>query len=128
MTIIASAKPVNFVMTVDAARSRPYYTEMLGLALGQQDDFATVYDPAGTILRVTEVPDFGADPHPVLGWSVADMTAAVTKLAARGVVFTVHDGFGQDALGIWTAPDGGAKVAWFNDPDGKVLSMTKPAL
>ena len=56
MTIIASAKPVNLVMTVDAARSRLYYTETLGLALGQQDDFATVYDPAGTILRVTEVP------------------------------------------------------------------------
>ena len=56
------------------------------------------------------------------------MTAAVTKLAARGVVFTVHDGFGQDALGIWTAPDGGAKVAWFNDPDGNVLSLTEPAL
>jgi hypothetical protein len=30
----------------------------------------------------------------------------------------------QDQLGIWNAP-GGAKVAWFKDPDGNVLSVTQ---
>jgi predicted enzyme related to lactoylglutathione lyase len=28
--------------------------------------------------------------------------------------------------GIWSAP-GGAKVAWFKDPDGNVLSLTQLA-
>jgi len=32
---------------------------------------------------------------------------------------------GQDALGIWTAPDGSSKVAFFNDPDGNGLSLTQ---
>jgi hypothetical protein len=32
----------------------------------------------------------------------------------------------QDADGIWTAP-GGARVAWFPDPDGNVLSLTQSA-
>ena len=31
---------------------------------------------------------------------------------------------GQDERGIWTAP-GGAKIAWFKDPDGNVLSVTQ---
>jgi hypothetical protein len=36
-----------------------------------------------------------------------------------------RDGFpGVDELGIWAAP-GGAKVAWFKDPDGNLLSLTE---
>jgi hypothetical protein len=30
----------------------------------------------------------------------------------------------QDDDGIWTAP-GGAKIAWFKDPDGNVLSIAQ---
>jgi hypothetical protein len=30
----------------------------------------------------------------------------------------------QDELGIWTAPTG-AKVAWFKDPDGNILSISE---
>ena len=30
----------------------------------------------------------------------------------------------QDELGVWSAP-GGARVAWFKDPDGNVLSLTQ---
>jgi catechol 2,3-dioxygenase-like lactoylglutathione lyase family enzyme len=125
MSDLAVAMPVTFIITADAARSRAFYETTLGLKLGPQDAFATVYDLAGTILRVTEVPGFAAGPHPVLGWKVADITATVTALTAKGVAFTIYPGFGQDALGVWTAPDGKARVAWFNDPDGNVLSLTQ---
>jgi predicted enzyme related to lactoylglutathione lyase len=30
----------------------------------------------------------------------------------------------QDANGIWKSPSG-AKVAWFKDPDGNILSITQ---
>ncbi len=30
-----------------------------------------------------------------------------------------------DERGIWTSPDGGCKVAFFNDPDGNGLSLTQ---
>jgi hypothetical protein len=33
-------------------------------------------------------------------------------------------GHHQDEGGIWKAP-GGARVAWFKDPDGSVLSVTQ---
>ncbi len=31
----------------------------------------------------------------------------------------------QDELGVWLSPSG-ARVAWFEDPDRKVLSLTQP--
>jgi hypothetical protein len=30
----------------------------------------------------------------------------------------------QDELGVWSSP-GGAKVAWFKDPDGNTLSISQ---
>jgi catechol 2,3-dioxygenase-like lactoylglutathione lyase family enzyme len=125
MLALASATPVTFILTTDPAASRTFYADILGLPLGPQDDFATVYDLGHCILRVTKIPGFAAGPHPVLGWKVDDIEASVAALTAKGVAFTIYEGFGQDALGIWTAPNGAARVAWFNDPDGNVLSLTQ---
>ena len=76
-------------------------------------------------LRLTEVPDHKPSPHPVLGWEVPDIEAAVDALTAKGVAFAIYEGMGQDARGIWTSPDGAAKVAFFSDPDGNGLSLTQ---
>ena len=46
-------------------------------------------------------------------------------MPARGVAMTIYPGMGQDALGIWTSPDGAAKVAFLADPDGNGLSLTQ---
>ena len=119
---LASAKAVTFIMTRNRAVAEPYYSGTLGLTRLPGDDFAAVYGVAGTILRITEVPEYVPSAHPALGWHVDDIATALT---AKGVIFTVYEGYGQDALGIWTAPDGSAKVAWFNDPDGNVLSLTQ---
>ena len=124
MSSLAVARTVTFIMTTDVAASRDFYHGTLALPLGPQDDFATVYDLGVATLRVTHIPGFAAAPHPALGWHVADIAASVGELNIRGVRFTLYDGMGQDALGIWTAP-GGAKIAWFKDPDGNVLSLTQ---
>ena len=64
--------------------------------------------------------------HTVLGWHVADIRAAMCAIwRPRACISRVYDGFGQDADGVWAAPGGGAKVAWFTDPDGNVLSLTQ---
>ena len=47
------------------------------------------------------------------------------KLKTKGVVFERYPYLEQDAAGIWTTPSG-AKVAWFKDPDGNVLSISQP--
>jgi hypothetical protein len=63
----------------------------------------------------------------VLGWDVPDIRARAAELKALGVSLTHYDGMGQDVDGIWTAPGGAVKVAWFTDPDGNVLSLSEGA-
>jgi catechol 2,3-dioxygenase-like lactoylglutathione lyase family enzyme len=64
----------------------------------------------------------------VLGWQVPDIKATVEDLGQAGVRFERYDGMSQDDVGIWNSPSG-AKVAWFKDPDGNLLSITEfPAL
>jgi catechol 2,3-dioxygenase-like lactoylglutathione lyase family enzyme len=118
-------RPVAFVSTADADRAIAFYGGTLGLDLVSRDDFGMFFALGTALLRVTPMPDFKAHPHPVLGWDVADIGAAATALKAAGVELTIYEGFGQDELGIWTAPDGKAKVAWFTDPDGNVLSLSE---
>lgn len=91
----------------------------------RQDGFAALFDLAGTTLRLTEVPGYSAPRHPVLGWEVPDIEAAVAGLASNGVAMSVYEGLGQDERGIWTAPDLSCKVAFFSDPDGNGLSLTQ---
>jgi catechol 2,3-dioxygenase-like lactoylglutathione lyase family enzyme len=119
----ASARIIAFVGTRNAERAKEFYRGMLGLNLVSEDPFALVFDVGGTMLRVTPVRDLSPAGFTVLGWEVKDITAAVHCLQKAGVMFERYN-FPQDELGIWTAP-GGAKVAWFKDPDGNVLSLSQ---
>jgi catechol 2,3-dioxygenase-like lactoylglutathione lyase family enzyme len=112
-----------FAPTADAARVVEFYRDTLGLPLISQDGFAAVFDAHGIMLRVTNVPKLTPQPFTVLGWKVPDMATAVKGLAAGGVKFERYME-SQDELNIWTAL-GGAKVAWFKDADGNILSLTE---
>lgn len=125
MNLQQSGTPVAFLYVSDRERALGFYRETLGLALRDSDDFGDFIDLGGALLRVTAMPDHKAHAHPVLGWNVDDIAAAAAALRARGVAFTIHDGLGQDALGIWTSPDGATKVAFFADPDGNVLTLSQ---
>ena len=126
MSLPAASAPMAFVLTADRARSRPFYAQVLGLRLLGEDAHAATFDLGNrTPMRLTDVPGHVGTGHTVLGWHVADIRAAVRALAAKGGTFRIYDGFGQDADGIWASPDGGARVAWFTDPDGNLLSLTQ---
>ncbi len=122
--MVRDAKLVAFVATRDAARARRFYGETLGLRVVSEDDFALVLDANGTTVRVAKVEAVALAPYTVLGWEVCDITATVAALGKQGVVFERYAFLEQDARGIWTAP-GGARVAWFKDPDGNVLSVSQ---
>jgi catechol 2,3-dioxygenase-like lactoylglutathione lyase family enzyme len=122
---LAGARPIAMISTNDRKASEPFYADGLGLPSKGDDGFAALFDLDGVTLRLTEIPDYVPPAHPVLGWQVADMEAAVAALTANGVVMNIYPGMGQDPNGIWTAPDGSAKVAFFNDPDGNGLSLTQ---
>lgn len=125
MSVLRTAPPVVFILVRDREGACAFYEGVLGLARIAEDDFAIVYDLAGTRLRLTTVEGYQPHAHTVIGWQVPDIVAAVHELSAKGVKFAIYPGFGQDDLGIWSAPDGGGKVAWFHDPEGNNLSLTQ---
>jgi catechol 2,3-dioxygenase-like lactoylglutathione lyase family enzyme len=124
--MLADQRLVAFVATKQPERARAFYAETLGLRLVSDDPFAIVFDVGGTMLRVQKVEDFTPHPFTSAGWNVEDAAAIVDGLTARGVRFERFGFLEQDARGIWVAP-GGARIAWFKDPDGNVLSVAQLA-
>jgi predicted enzyme related to lactoylglutathione lyase len=115
---------VAFIPTADAIKARSFYEGILGLRVTSEDRFALVLDANGTMLRVTNVQDFEPQQFTILGWNVTDIDQAVSRLSQRGVRFENYGMANQDERGIWKSPSG-ARVAWFKDPDGNVLSLTQ---
>ena len=124
LNMIDQSRIMTFLAAKDHERARDFYERTLGLKLLSDDLFAMVFDADGIMLRVQKVKDFTPQPFTVLGWQVNDIAASIDRLSEKGVVFARYAWMEQDERGIWTTPDG-AKVAWFNDPDGNVLSLTQ---
>lgn len=125
MALLTDAKPIAFILTADREKAKAFYGGVLGLTETGDDPFATSYDMAGTLLRLTSVAGHVPGPHTVIGWLVPDISTTMTELRGKGVAFEIYEGFGQDAEGVWTDPGRGVKLAWFNDPEGNNLSLTQ---
>ncbi|HKD06411.1 MAG TPA: VOC family protein [Bryobacteraceae bacterium] len=119
-----SWKLVGFIAVTDATHAREFYAGKLGLKLIEESPFALVFDCNGVMIRVTPVKELNAQRFTILGWQVSDIEQAVARLESAGVELKRYPGVPQDARGIWTAP-GGAKIAWFEDPDGNTLSVSQ---
>ena len=123
-SILGSQKLVAFVATRDPSRAKEFYRDTLGLPLVSEDEFALVFDTAGTMLRVTRVQELAAAKYTVLGWQVRDIFQTAKDLQRAHVTLERFPGMQQDEFGIWNSPSG-ARVAWFKDPDGNTLSITQ---
>jgi catechol 2,3-dioxygenase-like lactoylglutathione lyase family enzyme len=116
---------IAFIATSNPQRALSFYRDTLGLELVADElPFALVFNVHGTMLRVTAVVEVNVAGYTVLGWLVPDITEAAQAMTAAGVRFERYDGMGQDEWGVWSSP-GGAKVAWFRDPDGNTLSISQ---
>jgi len=124
MGILEAAKPAIIICTRDRARATAFYRDTLGLTVGYEDSFAAVFNVGGVSLRVSVVADFTPHEHTILGFNVPDVAVTVKALREKDVTFNIYPGFNQDELGIFTAPGGIVRAAWFKDPDGNVLSVT----
>ena len=124
MTTLSTSQLIAFAATKDPQRARQFYEDVLGLRLLADEPFALVFDANGTMLRLQKVEQTVTLPYTTLGWHVDDIGETVRGLAAKGVSFERYPGMEQDELGVWTSP-GGAKVAWFQDPDANLLSITQ---
>lgn len=117
-------RPVFFLATDHAARTRAFFEDALGLRLVADEPFALVFEVGGGPLRIQKVEKSEPAAHTVMGWEVDDVHRTIRALAARGVTFERFEYLEQDGDGVWTSP-GGARVAWFKDPCGNLLSLTQ---
>jgi catechol 2,3-dioxygenase-like lactoylglutathione lyase family enzyme len=122
--MLGNSPLIAFVATTDADRARHFFQGTLGLALVSESRFALEFDCLGTMLRVTLAESVEPAPYTVLGWRVSDIERTVEALTNAGIALERFDGMVQSQQGIWTAP-GGARVAWFKDPDGNLLSVSQ---
>jgi len=113
-----------FVATARADEALVFYRDLLGLHFVADEYVALVFESNGVMLRIQKVPEHQALPYTALGWKVHDIASKVAELARRGARFERFSGMAQDEQGIWASPSG-ARVAWFKDPDGNLLSLSE---
>jgi catechol 2,3-dioxygenase-like lactoylglutathione lyase family enzyme len=122
---LGSFNIIGFVSIVDVPRALAFYRDTLGLRLIMEEPpFALVFEANGIMLRLGMAKELPPAHGTVLGWQVPEITATVTNLSQKGIRFERFPDMQQDDLGIWTAPTG-AKIAWFKDPDGNILSLSE---
>ena len=122
--MLGKKKIVAFVPIKDAVKAKKFYRDVLGLRFVDDDKFALVFDANGVMLRAARVPDFKPAHFTIVGWEVEDIEKTVKGLQKKGVTFEKYP-FVEDPSGICTAPGGVARVAWFKDPDGNLLSISQ---
>jgi catechol 2,3-dioxygenase-like lactoylglutathione lyase family enzyme len=113
-----------FVLTTDSSRAREFYEGQLGLDFVSEDDFALVLRSKNVFLRIAKVKEFTAGRYTVLGWRVGEIEGIVRAGLQKGITFHRYEFIKNTELPIWDAPNG-ARVAWFSDPDGNVLSVSQ---
>jgi len=107
----------------DVARARQFYEGRLGFVPGLEVAGGVTYECAGgTACFLYPTPNAGTSAASQAFWQVADIEREVADLKARGVTFERYDMPGATSGGdIVTA--GGAKAAWFKDPEGNILAL-----
>ena len=109
-------------------RAREFYEGKLGLSVGIDSGDNLQYRCAeGSVFHVYLSPEHaGKSTATLAGWGVNDVERVVEELASRGVTFERYDEGPTitDERGVATF-EGGAKVAYFRDPDGNTLSIAQ---
>ena len=122
--MLGRGKLVAFAATTDGPRAAAFYERTLGLRVLSDDAFALVLDANGVEVRLQKVQQFTPQPFTVLGWQVEDLGAVLAALVSLGIRCERYPWLAQDDRGVWEAPSG-ARVAWFKDPDGNLLSVAQ---
>jgi len=111
----------------DMQRARQFYEQVLGLVPATDTGDNVGYPCGGdTQLNVYLSPHAGSAKFTIAGFDVDDIEMVVAQLTQQGVTFEQYDQppIVTDAQGI-AHFEGDAKVAYFKDPDGNILSLAQ---
>lgn len=108
----------------DVDRARTFYTESLGLDYtGTDQEGSAIYAlDGGPTLVLLPRPDSRPSESTAMSFEVDDLTAEISDLEQRGVVFEDYDLPDLKTVDH-VAVMGAEKAAWFKDPDGNVLCL-----
>jgi len=112
----------------DMDRARKFYEGKLGLSVSIDSGDNVQYRCAeASVFHIYLSPEHaGKSTATLASWGVDDVERVVDELKPRGVTFERYDEGPTitDEKGIATF-EGGAKVAYFRDPDGNTLSIAQ---
>lgn len=109
----------------NVARSREFFEKKLGLKPKQEVAGGVVYEfGKGTAAFLYETPNAGTSEASQAFWDVKDVERTVMALRERGVVFEKYEELpGKRSCDGYVVEEGGAKAAWFKDPDGNIFAV-----
>jgi catechol 2,3-dioxygenase-like lactoylglutathione lyase family enzyme len=111
--------------TANLGRARQWYEDKLGLRPELEEGYGVWYRFGGdTWLYLYQTDAAGTARNTVAGWAVRDIETVMADLRARGVTFEEYD-FGEMKTVDGILAMGGAKAAWFKDPDGNTYELTE---
>lgn len=127
---ISFTKAFSSFSVNDLKKAKNFYAQTLGLEVKEQPEGLELQFEDGQSIFIYPKGDHQAATFTVLNFPVADIRAAVDKLADAGINF---EKFGAetktDEKGIfWGEKKGhGPNIAWFKDPAGNFLSLIEIA-
>jgi catechol 2,3-dioxygenase-like lactoylglutathione lyase family enzyme len=123
--MLKDAPIIAYVPVADVGRARRFYEGALGFSPMEENPAGVIYEcGGGTMFFMYESAGAGTSKASTAFWAVDDVPAEVAALRAKGVVFEEYDMPGlKTENGIATG--GGAKTAWFKDPDGNILAVSQ---
>ncbi len=125
---LSEYKVAAAVAVSDMDRAREFYEGKLGLLVGIDSGNNLQYRCGeGSVMHVYLSPEHAGKATATLaGWGVNEIEEVVDELTSKGVAFERYDegAIITDERGIATF-EGGAKVAYFKDPDSNTLSIAQ---
>ncbi len=125
---LSNYKVVAGLAVSDMDHAREFYEGKLGLSVDTDSGDNVAYRCGeGTVMHVYSSPEHvGKSTATLASWYVEDVESVVDELTSKGVTFERHDEgpIVTDDKGIATF-EGGARVAYFRDPDGNTLSIAQ---
>ena len=122
--MLSKSRLQTIVLTSNIREAEDFYRDVLELAVKERSHGAVVFDVGGGDLRVSPVQSTRPSEHTVLGFAVDNVDKAIGFLHGKGIAMERFDSFPHEQNGVLITPDG-ARVAWFRDPDGNLLSLVQ---
>jgi catechol 2,3-dioxygenase-like lactoylglutathione lyase family enzyme len=127
---LSEYKVAAAIAVSDMDSARAFYEGKLGLSPAtdhEPEDNRAYRCGEGSVIHVYSSPEHaGRSTATLAGWYVDDIERVVDKLTSKGVTFERYDEgpIITDEKGIATF-EGDAKVAYFKDPEGNILSIAQ---